>query len=420
MSDTPDKPEEPKLRIIPPDLEAEETEPRSSNPIDEAMGAEARILLKSIRVPAEGMLPPELQESIRRVVRDHVKQHRLTYREVSRQVGYAESTLSEVLKGTYTRANNSPILRKLNGWVDDDERRRQRRRPLGFYPTSVFETIRALAQYAKSNARMPESQRNPVAENDPPRIALGYGPAGSGKTIGARALNAEDPLSIYIRIVQKSGTDAGIANLIIDAMGIRGAKRGKGAVRMVIEKLKDTGRLLIVDEAHRIGFSGLEFIRDLADVCGIPVLLLATEEVYARLTETRQRRGSMFYDQFSRRVCHVADLVKGLDGKGGIKRPVFSMAEIRAMFRSDQLKVTGDAHEYLQDIACTIGLGMLGLAATIFEKSYRAALRGRKILDAALLRSAARRVLIPAGNIDHETILRIDHTGEQNRRMAAG
>jgi hypothetical protein len=178
--------------------------------------------------------------------------------------------------------------------------------------------------------------------------------------------------------------------------------------------------MLVVDEAHRIRFSGLEFIRDLADVCGIPVLLLATEEVYARLTETRQRRGSMFYDQFSRRVCHVADLVKGLDGKGGIKRPVFSMAEIRAMFRGDQVKVTGDAHQYLQDIACTVGLGMLGLAATIFEKSYRAALRGRKILDAALLRSAARRVLIPAGNIDRETILRIDNTGELNRRMAAG
>ncbi len=29
---------------------------------------------------------------------------------------------------------------------------------------------------------------------------------------------------------------------------------------------------LIVDEAHRIRFSGLECIRDLADACGIPVL----------------------------------------------------------------------------------------------------------------------------------------------------
>ncbi len=35
---------------------------------------------------------------------------------------------------------------------------------VGFYSTSVFETIRALAQYAKSNARPPDSQQHPVAE----------------------------------------------------------------------------------------------------------------------------------------------------------------------------------------------------------------------------------------------------------------
>ena len=92
--------------------------------------------------------------------------------------------------------------------------------------------------------------------------------------------------------------------------------------------------------------------------------------------------------------------------------------EIRAMFRGDKVNITPDATQYLQDIACTVGLGMLGLAASIFEKSYRAALRSKKLIDADLLRTAARRVLIPAGNIEHETILQIEHTGERNRKMA--
>jgi hypothetical protein len=74
---------------------------------------------------------------------------------------------------------------------------------------------------------------------------------------------------------------------------------------------------------------------------------------------------------------------------------------------------------YLQDIACTVVLGMLGLAATIFDKSYRAALRGRKIIDANLLRQAARRVLIPAGNMGDETMLRIDRTGELDREVTS-
>ena len=247
MPDTPDPPD---LRLTSNELHSEPM--NESNPIDEGLGQESRILLKSIRLPeGEDRIPTNLQAAIRDVVRDHLKQHRLTNREVARQIGYAESTVSEVL-------------------------------------------------------------------------------------------NAEDTLSIYIRVEQKSSTDSGLADRIIDALGIRGAKRSKSAVRFIMETLQDTGRLLIVDEAHRVKFSGLEFIRDLADVYGIPVLLLATEEVYLKLTETRQRRGAMFYDQF-RRVCHVANLVKGLVGKGGIKRPIFSIDEIRAMFKSDQVRITRDA-----------------------------------------------------------------------------
>jgi len=312
-----DTPEQHKLRVVTGMDSGEVVESQDATPIDETIGQEGRIMLKGMRVSKEGPLTAGTQDAIRQVLRDHIKLNRLTYREVSKQIGCAESTLSEVLKGSYKRADPSPILRKLNSWIDDDERRRQKTRPLGFYPTSVFETIRALATLAKSNGRTPDSHRNPIVEHEPPKIAIGYGPAGVGKSIGARALHAEDPLSIYIRIEQKSGTDSGIANLIIDAMGIRGAKRGRGAVGFVLEKLKDTGRLLIVDEAHRVKFSGTELIRDLADVCGIPILMLATEAVYMKLTETRQRRGSMFYDQFLRRVCHVADLVAGLDGRGG-------------------------------------------------------------------------------------------------------
>jgi hypothetical protein len=62
---------------------------------------------------------------------------------------------------------------------------------------------------------------------------------------------------------------------------------------------------------------------------------------------------------------------------------------------------------------------MLGLAATILEKSYRAALRGRKIIDANLLRQATRRVLIPAGSMGDDTMLRIDRTGELYRKVAS-
>jgi len=105
---------------------------------------------------------------------------------------------------------------------------------------------------------------------------------------------------------------------------------------------------------------------------------------------------------------------------GGGDTPIYSIAEVRALFRGDKVRLTSDAYDYLQDVACTVGLGMLGLAATIFEKAYRSALRGRKLIDAALLKSAAKRVLIPAGHLEDETLNLIWHTGERRRKMAMG
>lgn len=401
-----------------PGMDAGQDGQHSANEVDDAIGMEARVMAKGIRVPPDGTLSKEDRATIIRLVREHRKKHGISQADIARQLGCGDTTISEVLGGKYKAANPDALLRKLNAWLDTDERRRRRRRPIGFYPTCVFEVIRAMAQLVKSNARLSDSRRQPVAEHDPARIALAWGPAGCGKSLGAEALSAEDPLSILVRITEKGGTSDGLANLIIDAMGIRSAKRG-GAVRFVLETLRDTGRLLIVDEAHRLKFSGTEFIRDLVDVCGIPILMLATSDVYEKITQSRQRRGSFAYDQFSRRVCHVAELTRGMDGKGGVKRPVFSIEEVREMFRGDKVRIARDAYEYLQDVACTVGLGMLGLAAAIFEKAYRAAARSGKAVTGDLLRQAARRVLIPAGGMDEETLLRIDRTGERHRSMAA-
>ena len=338
---------------------------------------------------------------------------------MGQQIGIGESTVSEVLNGKYNRVDDSDILRKLNIWIDDDERRRRRVQPIGFYPTATFETIKGLAQYAKSNARIPgwHNQHGGVTQ-DPPRIAIGWGPAGCGKSLGADALHAEDTLSILVRIEQRRGTDSGLAQLIIESAGWRGTRAlGRPAVTLCLEKLRDSGRLLIIDEAHRLKPSGCEFIRDLVDVAGIPVLLLATQEFYDRLTIVRTRTGNKYYDQFSRRVGCVKNLVRGFDGHGGSKRPIYSIEEIREIFHAADIRVTSDGVEYLQAASCTIGLGMLGLAASMFEKAIRSALRRNRLIDADLLRKCASYVLIPSGEVESAILNQIEQTLKQNRAM---
>lgn len=393
-------------------------EPASEiNPIDDAIGKEARVVLKSVKVPDDNQLDDRLKKAIRETVKDHLKEYGVTFKDLARQVDYSESVISEVLRGIYNRADDTPILLKLNLWIDDDERRRRRDRPLGFYPTSVFKSIHGLSVFVKGNARMAGSRKRAAVESESARIAIGWGPGGCGKSLGAQALAAEDALSILIRLQTGSFNAAGVARLINDAAGWRGGSGGVSQVRFVIDKLRDSGRLLIVDEGHRLQFSGCEYLRDLADVCGIPILILATREFFDKVTRVRTASGSFNYAQFTRRVGFVCDLVKGLDGDGGSKRPIYSIDEIREIFRSDTVRITSDGCDYLQAIACTMTIGMLSEAHNIFDLAMRSAVRGSKVIDAAVLRKAAKRVLVPAGERDETILTQIEATLQANLSM---
>lgn len=387
------------------------------NLVDSTIGREARIVsTKSIRLP-EGLCPRELLDDVRRVAREHIERYKITHREVAQCVGASPSVISQVLSGSYLKGDAEGWLRKINAWLDNDEQRRQRGKPLGFYSTGVFEAIRALAKFCRSNAPDPALIMRGEVLSDQPHMALGYGPAGCGKSVGARALAAEDPTAILIRCDQRGGGARGLAHLIHEALGIR--NRDRNLLDWTMDELRGSGRLLIVDEAHRLRLGACEFVRDLHDVCGVPILLLGTQGAFNRLTGVRMNMASLLYDQFSSRVGYPLNLVRGVDGRGGLKRPIFSIDEIRAIFRRDNLRITADAYEFLRDCACVEGLGMLRLAAGIFDKAARAATHKSVAIDERLLRSAAGRSLIPAGEIEAAVMTRIETTSRRNRELLA-
>lgn len=384
--------------------------------IDEAVGTEARIMLKSIRLPDADPIPNDLQRQVCAVVLTHMKKYRLTYVQVAPQVGLkSDSVLSEVIRDKY-RADASPLIRKLNAWVDDDERRRRRHEPIGTYETGVLLAIRDAASIAKKNARLSTSN---TAQDEGARIVMAMGPSGVGKTVAANALAAYDPNSIFVRVRQRRGTDLGLVSAIIDSAGWHGKTGRDSIIDFLFERLTGTGRLLIIDEAHRLAPSGYELLRDLADVCGIPILMIGTSKMQRRVDGPRMGVTNAMDDQFARRVAYVVDLLRGSDGQGGKKRPFFSIEEIVAIFKSDKVRLTEDGAEYLQAVACYIGCGMLGQASNIFEKAMYAALRGGKAIDSRLLRMAAEKVLMPAGVRNDEILRQIDAQFDRNRELSA-
>ncbi len=366
-----------------------------SNPVDETMRMEARIMHKGVRVSADRGLTDRQRDQIRSIVLKHIKEHQITHRAISVQIGVGHSTISEVLKDSY-RGDSDKILRQLNTWVGDDAGRRSRKTPIGFYETAVFKTLRDAAAYVKRQADT-EPQRS--VGGDKARIAITYGPSGCGKSEGAKALCIADPNAIYVRVSSSTRGATAFARAIFHAAGWKSRRVNQSYMDALFEKLTLSGRLLVVDEGHELREPALKFIRDLNDICKIPILIVATEMIRDRVERVRRGIGRIMDDQFSRRVCLQYNLLRGTDGKGGSKRPIYSLEEIAAIFKDDEVKLTDDGLEFLCAIACVIGLGMLGTAANIYDKArMHARRRPGKQIDAAILIRASEYVLLQPGD----------------------
>ncbi|MFO0971854.1 MAG: AAA family ATPase [Phycisphaerae bacterium] len=367
----------------------------------------------TFRLPGEDEpLSPQQRDEIVAAVKAHMARHGVTQQELSAAISYGAGTVNQVLHGKYP-ANREPVLRAMAAYVESDALRRSGAKPIGFFPTAVFEAIRSLATFAKSNARSLPQLAGKAAVAERPRIAMGFGPAGCGKTIGGLAYAMEDPLAIYVRFRSGASRLASMARDICDAMSIRGARRSRSVVQQCYDSLRGSQRLLILDEWHRAFLPQCDFVRDLSDVCGIPVLILATQKFFEQVMRVRVASGQLGFDQFTSRIGYTLDLLKGADGKGGTKRPFYSLDEVRTIFRRDGLRITPDGLECLQAIACTTPGGMLRLAMTVFDKAARAAKRRGCEINMALILSSLDASMLPPSHGGGDE----DDGGEFGRRV---
>jgi len=118
--------------------------------------------------------------------------------------------------------------------------------------------------------------------------------SGEGKTKALELIEKQMPLAIVFRARMWNRDLGSVESGIFKAIGSAGWERNTKRATFIVEKLRGSNRMLIVDDAHKLTRTAIQYLYDLHDETGCPIALLGTphlEELVEADTQRASRTG---------------------------------------------------------------------------------------------------------------------------------
>ncbi len=220
------------------------------------------------------------------------EQEGLDYTAQAKQSGVPYGTFTNYVNDTY-QGNVDKVGANLKRWLDTRGERAATAAVLplgpGFVETATARNGLAMLAFAQAA----------------PDVVVLAGGAGIGKTELAKRYRATHP-NVWLATMQPctSGIHTALAE-VAEVMSVeeRSANR---LSRAIGRRVKDTGALLIVDEAQHLQTAALDQIRSLHDAWGIGIALIGNESVYSRLEgEGRKSSLAQLYSRVGMRLTQA-------------------------------------------------------------------------------------------------------------------
>jgi len=196
---------------------------------------------------------------------------------VAKSAGISSATLSMFLSGKY-QGDTDKVQAKLAAVMSRE--REKKELPVsvkGFIPTSVSRQVFEVAQVCRALGE----------------IGVCYSAAGLGKTESVREY-ANKNLDVILIEADPGYTAKVLFSKIGKAVGCAPRSNLHDIFEDCCERLKDSGRLLIIDEAEQLPFKALEMLRRLHDNTGIGVLLTGMPKLIANLRGNRGEYAQLY------------------------------------------------------------------------------------------------------------------------------
>ena len=222
----------------------------------------------------------KLNEELKKIMRE--KNYSIS--RVARSKGISPTTLHLWLNGKYN-GNVEKVTKAIEQFIEDEYLRAKNIR-IPFVNTTIAEDVFEIA-------------RTCHIENE---IGVCCGDAGLGKTFAVKRYNIEH-LDVILIEADFGYTPKVLFSEIHKKLGFNGTGSIHSMLLDIVDKLKDSGRLIIVDEAEYLPYKALELLRRIYDKANVGILLVGMPKLLKNL-----RGESGQYTQLYSRVGIVKEL----------------------------------------------------------------------------------------------------------------
>lgn len=200
-------------------------------------------------------------------IKSYVESTKKTQAQVAKELDVSASALSGFLSGNYKAPHT--IISKIEELAQISTQKKVRPKEPDYQETNISKNVINAIRYSHLQGK----------------ISVVYGDAGIGKTMAFRNYLENNALAIGITISPTFSTITGVNEKLAEQLGVRERVARKQTLE-IVNKLKDSGRVVVIDEAQHLTVRALNHLRCIADESGVGICFIGNDEVYSKLKGT--------------------------------------------------------------------------------------------------------------------------------------
>ena len=294
-----------------------------------------------------------------KMLKTHIAETGITQKQLARELNISDTVLSLFLANSYT-GDNQKVIEKVKQYL---------------HIGAVRKALTPNPNYCETllnTQQITDCLQMAHASNE---ILLLYGPAGCGKTTALKHYAEHNNGVIYIEADATTGTPRAILLTLLESIGGQPIGSTAQVMKSILNILRGTNRLIIIDEAQHLTERSFDTIRAINDKIGIGLVYSGNPSILKQMYGRREQE----FDQLYSRIGLHCELTNK-----------YSLDDIRNIFSG--LDVSEECIKYLKKVVQN--KGGLRLMIKQYKNAANIAAAFGQSLTVDHLEEAARRMSI--------------------------